>query len=292
MIGEAACFGAATMLNAIPTGKGCAFGIGLRVDVRVTLEKGASELEVVTEPKVDSPELVRGCVRAVLGHFQVPDVAGGRIEVRSEIPVSRGLKSSSAVANATILAAARALGKTIDDQTLLVLGAEEAIRARVSLTGAFDDACACYFGGLVLTENAKRKILLKDKLERGLKVLLHIPKRQIPKRDLTTEMFARAIPDANRALDLILQGHYFRALDLNGAAISRVLGLDPRIAQEAKKVGAVAAGITGTGPATVILCRENALDRVRSVVDTGDAELRLTTLNSQKATEVQPRSSS
>ena len=40
MIGRAACGGAATIVNAIATGKGAAFGITLEADAEVVLEPG------------------------------------------------------------------------------------------------------------------------------------------------------------------------------------------------------------------------------------------------------------
>ena len=84
---------------------------------------------------------------------------GAEIKTWSNIPVAKGLKSSSAAANATALAATAALGKTLDDLELVKLGVEAAFDAKVTVTGAFDDACASYFGGVVITDNLNRQII-------------------------------------------------------------------------------------------------------------------------------------
>ena len=71
----------------------------------------------------------------------------------------KGLKSSSAAANAVALASTAALGKHLDDLELVKLGVDAAFDAKVTVTGAFDDACASYFGGIVVTDNLNRKII-------------------------------------------------------------------------------------------------------------------------------------
>ena len=90
-------------------------------------------------------------------------------------PVAKGLKSSSAAANATALATTAALGKTLDDLELVKLGVDAAFDAKVTVTGAFDDACASYFGGTVITDNLNRKIVKQLPLAEDLVVLFFVP---------------------------------------------------------------------------------------------------------------------
>ena len=82
---------------------------------------------------------------------------GAKIKTQSNIPIARGLKSSSVAANATALATTAALGKTLDDLEIIKLGVEAAFDAKVTVTGAFDDACASYFGGIVITDNSETR---------------------------------------------------------------------------------------------------------------------------------------
>ena len=63
MIGRAACRGAATIVNAIATGRGAAFGISLETDAVVEIEEGVGD--IILRESQESPGLPAGCVRAV-----------------------------------------------------------------------------------------------------------------------------------------------------------------------------------------------------------------------------------
>jgi len=54
---------------------------------------------------------------------------------------------------------------------------------------------------------------------------------------------------------MALRGDIWKALSMNGLLYSAVLGHDPMIAIEAMSKGALAAGLTGTGSATVAIAR-------------------------------------
>ena len=82
-------------------------------------------------------------------------------------------------ANATVLATIAALEKTIDDLAVVNMGVDAAFDAKVTVTGAFDDACASYFGGVVLTDNLKRKLVMRKILPSGLSVLFHVPPEKV-----------------------------------------------------------------------------------------------------------------
>src|SRR5207245_3341775 len=119
------------------------------------------------------------CVRswAELFHRQTPRIVGIEDAVTSEIPVSRGLKSSSAVANAVVLACAHALGAQLEPLRLIGIGVDAALDAGVTITGAFDDACACFFWGIMVTDNRARKLLVSDRFPSGLVAVRGVPAR-------------------------------------------------------------------------------------------------------------------
>jgi shikimate kinase len=284
MRGRGVCFGAATIVNAIAADRGAAFGIGLRVDADV--EVGGPSIQVSTAEGEDTT-LVEGCVRRVLGAFGRKE-AGARVAVRSEIPVSRGLKSSSAVANAVTLATLRALGEHMADLEIIDVGIDAGLEAGVTITGAFDDACACFFGGIVLTDNRQRNILAMEAFDDELKVVLHIPgARQVRKADLPRQAFQAVRREAEEAFQLALRRDFYGALNLNGRAYARALGLDTSIAERARAAGAVASGITGTGPATVALCDPSVAPAVAEALQGPEAEVRVVDLNARSAVEVE-----
>ncbi len=264
MKGTGTSHGAATIVSAFASGKGAAFGIDLSTTAEVELTEGDG-IEVTIEGfSQESTKLAENCVRAVL-ELQVPGQRyHARVTTRSSIPVSRGLKSSSAAANAIIFATLDALGAEMDEVQAIRLGTRAAIEAGVSVTGAFDDACACWFGGVVLTDNRSEQILARDQMPPYLKVLVHVPDFQVRKGSLPLERIAAVRGIVDLAFQQALLADYDRALTLNGLCYSAALGLDQEVALRALQNGALAAGLTGSGPATVMLVVE---DKVREFVE-------------------------
>jgi shikimate kinase len=213
----------------------------------------------------------------------------GEVHVRSEIPISRGLKSSSAVSNAVVLAANRALGASLSDMDLVLTGIEESIKAGVTITGAFDDASACYFGGVVATDNRTFTILHRAKLDPDLNVLLHVPDRRISKASVKGLDFSPIRKDVEKAFELALRGEYLKAMELNSRAYSKVLDVSEEVAQDARRKGALAAGISGTGPATAIVCEPSAVGQIMGALERHGGTVLRAHINDTPATEVVPR---
>jgi len=286
MIGRAACRGAATIVNAIPTGIGAAFGITLEADAEVKLLKGPV---FVQGGHGEGTALVEGCVRAVLDGAGLKDM-GAEVTVESDIPVSRGLKSSSAVSNVVVLAATRAAGIPPDDTRVLGTAIDESLRAGVTVTGAFDDASACYFGGTVVTDNRARRILSKGNLDPSLSIVIHVPERRITKASVKTLDFGPARPKIEEAIRHAIAGEYAKAMEINSRACSEVLGLTEDVAELARTNGAVASGISGTGPATVILARREDETRLKRMLERKfEGKVLTASVNETPAREVVPR---
>ncbi|MEM2891297.1 MAG: shikimate kinase [Thermoplasmata archaeon] len=285
MIGRAACRGAATIVNAIATGKGAAFGISLETDVVAHLEPGRGD--ILTTEGDEGGNLVAGCVRAVAS--KAGKEVHGRVTIRSEIPISRGLKSSSAVSNAVGLATARALDANLTDMELIMAGIEESIKAGVTITGAFDDAAACYLGGVVVTNNRSFTILGRGRMDPDLSVVIHVPERRITKASIKGLDFSPIRAKVEEAFDLAMKGSYMKAMELNSRAYAKVLDVPEDAAEAARRHGALAAGISGTGPATVALCSHTEASAVvRALEALGGAVLRAR-INETPAPEVVPR---
>jgi len=289
VIGEAVAHGAGTIINAIACGKGAAFGVDrwTKVQVKLTDEKGVIEVRILNEPGEDD-RLVKAAVRKVLKKFNGL-CYGAKVTTNSNIPISKGLKSSSAAANATVLATLAALGRRINDIEAVKLGVEAAIEAGVTVTGAFDDACASYFGGVVITDNHQRRIIRKEKFTTDFKVLILVPPGKITKRGLNVGRMRVMAPLVEVALDLALEGRYLEALTLNGIIYSASLKLSPEPAVKALESGAVAAGLSGTGPATIALAPPERVDDVVDVWREFEGDIILANVNNEKAKVVRRR---
>jgi shikimate kinase len=286
MIGTAACRGAVTIVNAIATGKGAAFGITLEADASVELAPGARELTYQGER--EGRDIALGCVRALAAKAGA-DAPFGRVSVRSEIPISRGLKSSSAVSNAVVLAAARALAANIPDLDIVNLAIDESIKAGVTITGAFDDACACYLGGAVVTDNRARRILSQQRLDPELVVVLHVPERRITKASLKGRDFSGIRDTVAQALRLAEKGKLLEAMELNSKAYASALDLSEEAAVIARANGALAAGVTGTGPATAVVCRRGECANIKKALYGLEGTIMDARINDTNAREVVPR---
>jgi shikimate kinase len=276
MKGEATCHGAGTIVNAIAAGQGAAFGLALRTTATVEVRPEAFGVQAHVAADMD-PMLAVSAARRILDQSN-RDV-GLEVFIDSEIPISRGLKSSSAVANAVVQASARALGLDLDPRDILQAGVDAAIEAGVTITGAFDDACASLYGGICVTDNRGRRILALDRFPMDLLAVVQIPRRLIRKSDLKGFDFAGIRPAVEAAFHLALRGDYFRAIEANSAAYAPVLGIDETPAHRARAAGALAAGITGTGPAILALAKRDRAQRVREAMEDGESEVRIVELS-------------
>lgn len=283
MKAQATCFGAGTVVNAIATGKGAAFGLALRATAIVETLPQGEDLRVQVAGNVD-PTLAIACASRVLRRSRRKACLAVRVD--SEIPVSRGLKSSSAVANAVVLASARALGLELEPLQIIDIGVEASLEAKVTVTGAFDDACASFFGGIVVTDNRARKIVKVGRFPGGLMAVVQIPPRVITKPSLATKDFSPIRPQVEEAYRLALLGDYFHALEKNSAAYAPILEIDEEPLRRARAAGAMAVGITGTGPAILALVKPVHVEAVIHALQDGESEVRVASLNTLESREV------
>lgn len=283
MKGKAVVHGAVTIINAISTGKGGALGIDLKTEAAVELIKDSKDIEVeIIGGKKEDPTLAKESVKAVLNHFSINKM-GAYVRITSEIPIARGLKSSSVVANSIVLASVRALGKKIPDEEVVKLGVEAAFKAKVTITGAYDDACASYFGGVVLTDNHERKVLKREKINKDLFAVVYVPKERTYTQKFPKERLYPLKYAVEMAFELAMQGEYWKALTLNGLIHSSALGLPTKPAVDALLAGALASGLSGTGPAVAAIAKKEDVIEISKLWSNLDGEVLKANLTNQKA---------
>ncbi|MGQ9623898.1 MAG: shikimate kinase [Candidatus Bathycorpusculaceae bacterium] len=284
MIGKAIAYGAVTIVNAIACGFGAALGVKLWTKATVKLTSNPRKIEgkIISDPD-ENQNLIVETVKQVLSYFNLENLYGAYAKTESNIPVAKGLKSSSAAANAIALATLSALNKEIDNLTVVKLGVQAAVNAKVTITGAFDDACASYFGNIVVTDNKAMKIMKMSEAKGDYAVLIHVPpeKRYTASIDVKeTKTIAREIKAIHK---LALNGDYWTAMTLNGLAYSAVFGYSPRIVLEALMNGAVAAGLSGTGPAVAAIVPKENIDGVAEAWRKHRGTVIKTEINREKA---------
>ena len=244
MRGEASAPGAATVINAIATLKGCAFSVDLQTRATVELEESVSSVEGSTDVDVDTT-LIETCVRKTAERIGVE--VGGTVRTETDIPPESGLKSSSAAANATVLATLDALDAEdkLEPLEATLVGVEAAREAGVTITGALDDAAASMLGGVVLTDNSTDELLRHESFDHH--VAVYVPEERAASASTDVERSELVAPVVGRAFEMAQEGDYADAMTTNGLAYCAALRRDPSPAVDAL-AHAEGAGLSGTGP--------------------------------------------
>ena len=282
MQGQAAAPAAGTVLNALATGTGSAFAIDAETSASVELDADSSVVEgtVAGAPDADT-RLIERCVALVTEHFGEGE--GGTVRTESEVPMAAGLKSSSAAANATVLATLDALdaADAIDREEAARLGVQAARDAGVTVTGAFDDASASMLGGVTVTDNETDELLAREEVDWD--VLVYTPPEQAFSADADVERCRQVAPVAELVADLALVGEYHQAMTVNGLAFCAALGFDaaPLVDVMADVDGV---SLSGTGPSFTAVGDRDDLEAVRDRWASRDGTTWLTTTRAEGAT--------
>ncbi len=255
--GSAESPGAGTIVNAMATGKGAAFAIDLKVMAKVIINNEGGIRARIEGDRAEDTTLIELCVKTMLDEQE--EEYGATVITKSELPVARGLSSSSAASNAVVMATASALEKLgharKSDRKLMDIGIDASLRCGVSITGAFDDASASFFGGAVVTDNECREILRKMEMP-DLETALLIPAEKSYSGKADVETMKLLAPQVEMAHKEAREGDILNALVMNGLIYCASIGLDPKPAILALRAGALAAGLSGKGPAFVALTED------------------------------------
>ena len=258
MDGRARAPAAGTVLNALATGYGSAFAIEEYVTATVTLEGESVRGEIADHPEADT-SLIEQAARTVLE--SQGESVGATVRTESAVPMASGLKSSSAAANATVLATLSALdaADATSREEAARLGVAAAREAGVTVTGAFDDASASMLGGLTITDNTADRLLERDTVDWAVGVW--IPPEQAFSAEADVERCERIAPVAAVVRDLATAGEYATAMTINGLAFAPALGRPTEPMLEALPAAA-GVSLSGTGPSYVAVGEETAIDAV------------------------------
>ena len=287
MQGRASAPAAGTVINALATGRGAAFAIDR--ETTATVELGGRDVtgEIDGAPDADT-RLIERCVELVVAEYG--DGEGAGVQTESEIPMAAGLKSSSAAANATVLATLAALGVAVSDErddsaavsreAAARLGVRAARDVGVTVTGAFDDASASMLGGVTVTDNKSDELLACDAVEWD--VLVWTPPEQSFSADADVERCRRVAPVAELVAELALDGRYGEAMTVNGFAFTAALDATTEPLLEAlPEVAGVS--LSGTGPSFTAVGDRETLEVLRETWETRPGTTWLTTTQTDGA---------
>jgi len=274
---KATIHGAISIVNAIATGKGAALGISKKVDVEMETSHGNGiEIEIQNRPK--KSRLINRVIQKIVPKSELSKTKL-RISLDTEIPAGYGLKSSSAISTAVAMASAKLFKPQMNDIEILSAGVDASIETKVSLTGAYDDACACYYGGFNVTNNYKRDLIFRGNAPSNLQAVIFLPKSR--KRG-NVKKLKNFKPAFEKAWELAKNHDYWNASILNGLATSSILNSNPELLFKLMKKGAISATISGNGPSIVAITKKGHNSNIKKELSSLEGNIIISKKQSSK----------
>ena len=275
---KATIHGAVSLVSAIANKKGATVGISLKVEAIVETSEGKG-IVIQSENKSLSSRLINKTIEKIVTK---KDLEKNKITVTltSEIPTGYGLKSSSAISSAVALACAKIFKPKLTDHQILLSGVEASIESKVSITGAYDDACSCYYGGFNVTDNGKRKRIQFEKVPTNLIAVIFIPKNR--KRGNLKKLKILS-PSFNNAWELAKEKKYWESMIINGLATSTILNSDPKIIVDLIEKGALGASVSGNGPSIAAIVKKENESNIKKIFGALEGNIIVSKVNNKKA---------
>ena len=178
------------------------------------------------------------------------------------------------------MACSKAFDKKLTDKEILNIGVKSSIQTKVSITGAYDDACACYYGGFNVTNNHKKNLVFRRQAPNNLQAIIFLPK--IRKRGNIKKLknFKFAF---EKAWELAKNGDYWNAAILNGLATSSILNSNPELIFRLIQKGAIGATISGNGPSIVAITKKDYNSDIKEEFLSLDGNIIISNINNKKA---------
>ena len=271
-------FGAVSIVNAIAIGKGATLGIDTFVETKLVKKEGTG-IQITSENKTISSRLINQIIKNMIP-AKMLEKSRLELDFKSNIPTGYGLKSSSAISSAVALSCAKAFRKDISDEEILKLGAKTSIQTKVSITGAYDDACACHFGGFNVTDNLKMKLIHRELAPKDLEIIIFLPKSRKRGNLKRLKEFNNAF---EKSWELAESSDYWNAAILNGIATTSILNSEPKLIMKLMEKGAYCATISGNGPSIVAITDKKHKTKVTKEFSGLEGKIMTANINNKKA---------
>ena len=264
VLGRGSANGGVSVLHAAGLGKGCSIGIELSTEV--SLVAGEAEVSSDEHGILDS-------VMAVWIESGYPQPGDTGWRVSSEVPIGQGLKSSAALACAAAMALNEASWTALSDFDIVDIAVAAQRRAGCTITGSMDDAWAAISPGWKLVDpiqSSRDSVLLEGDIDEGLTVLIALRGSRLA--EVQSDSFSNQRKIFERAMASLSSGSVLSAMSANGMAVAAATGDDEalRICNSVIVRGAIAAGVSGSGPAIAIVCYEQGVEQLTDFLTDSD----------------------
>ena len=248
VLGQGESNGAISILHALGLGRGCSIGIQL-----------TTKVQIVEDP-VDIEDDRNGLLVAVEKCWRdrglpIPDQFGWKVD--SSIPIGQGLKSSSALSCAALRALNSYAWTGLSNSEIADIAAKSQLISNCARTGSMDDNWASLEPGWKLVDpalSASESIILQGDVETSLSVLIILRGKRLV--EISADAFSQHEQIFERSLASVMRGSILDALSSNGMAVAAATDDQEalRICNLSIASGAIAAGISGSGPSIAIVC--------------------------------------
>ena len=280
ILGSGTANGGISVLHALGLGRGCSLPIGLSTTVNIHDEH------------MDLHNDHHGLLDAVLHCWrkkELPSPNSVGWEVISDVPVGQGLKSSAALACAALRALNEYSWSGLSDSEIVDMAVESQINCGCTVTGSMDDAWSAVDSGWKLVDPrlpASEAILFEGEIDEDVVVLVVL--RGSREKAVNADSFSENQHLFERALASLTNGAVLDALSSNGMAVAS--STDDfealRTCNLAIASGALAAGLSGSGPAIAIVCYPTDVHNVKNSMEQNGLEVMETRfVNSEVAKE-------
>jgi len=275
---KATVHGAISLVNAIATQKGATLGIELKVDATIETSSGKG-ISIQSENKSLSSRLINKTIEKIIPKKELEENKI-TITLDSEIPTGYGLKSSSAISSAVALACSKIFKPRLTDKQILLAGVDASIESKVSITGAYDDACSCYYGGFNVTDNFKRIRIHSEKVPTNLIAIIFIPKNRKRGNLKNLKILSHIFENA---WELAKKSDYWSAMNINGLATAATLNSDSKIIVDALEKGAYGVSVSGNGPSIVAITKKENEINIKKIFSVLEGSVIVSKVNNKKA---------
>jgi len=275
---KAVVHGAISLVNAIAIQKGATLGIELKVNATIETFPGKG-ISIQSENKSLSSRLINKTVEKIVSKKEL-DENKIVITLDSEIPTGYGLKSSSAISSAVALACSKIFKPRLTDKQILLAGVDASIESKVSITGAYDDACSCYYGGFNVTDNFKKIRIHSERAPSNLIAVIFIPKNRKRGNLKNLKILSSVFENA---WELAKKSDYWNAMNINGLATSATLNSDPKIIVDVLEKGAYGASVSGNGPAIAAITKKENEINIKKIFSMLEGRVIVSKINNKKA---------
>ena len=276
---KATVHGAISLVNAIATGKGATLGISTKAESTVSITDGTGII-LTSKNRPMTSRLIQQVIKKIVSKRQLEKFKL-HVNLETDIPIGYGLKSSSAISSSVALACSKIFKPNLSDSKIILTGVDASIETKVSLTGAYDDACGCFYGGFNVTDNYKRKLILRKNAPKDLNAIIFIPNKRKRGKVKYLKDFAVIFEEA---WILAKNSDFWNAMILNGFTASTILKSEPKIISDMIRKGALGASVSGNGPAFAVVTNNKNSTTIKKSLSELNGNILISKINNQSAT--------